>query len=1718
MSIFISWRGCNRTSKDKIVCEIRKILPNEAVWESDENCMTNFSKECMEAIHKCEVFVALLSEASMQMSYMLNEIIEARNLENSGKLNILVYKLEDFEYTPEFSMQLNHVPDSNYLGRLYGDDSGITTLITRIKFMLDRRRSGTPELPYDVNTPQIDGTILGKNRYFVDGSRTDELSKIDDAFNESNVIVLSYMDGYGKKSLIKKYLENNNFNVCTSLSSFNGSIKDFLVNELNFTNVNAKIFENISTSKLINKKIELLNKVQRDTLLVVPNVVFDKQDVDLIDLFDNINCKIIFVTQIVPNYIKDKWPNISVKSMETDKLKELFYHYIPNIDLTVKEKLDKSLSNYIDNVDGHTKTIELTSKNIADDMSISSNDIVNILDDLNTNKLETDLSKRIFESISNMFDVKNFSDEEKGIILSACYLCQMPLDENIFVNVLKDINLFNQDIINKLINLNWIDRDIVNKTISIEKLLANVCLKKINNEEVELNAFRFLVDTLSDSYVNGNYNNVKAYLKRLTIYFNSKDLTEITDIINLYLKEVDYRNEEVSKVSIKDVLDRLNIFSETTNYYFPNEEFEELFSILLYYLKKEFSLLLAITDYKDDNKLSNAVVSTILHDEGFSSLINECLETFENERLKNIINDLLFKLVSDENNIIYNVMLACNEISKLDKDEYEEELIGTYEVILLLLYNLVLTNKSNIYLCSKLCKKYIEIVDDLESDYDYEVNTTELYIITLTYFDTLIDLYDSSKELDNTFEDLMYLIKTNKDNIYTSETDYYEILASRLYYYTDNICYNNKLNNKIDELLSMFTDIPLLSDDIFSSKVNFIDKVFKYYIDNIMIDEAKDFINKYFNDDITSYNYDKDNRIVDTINNIISTRDTLLSPTLFDDFVDKAEVYEDYYKAFQLEYNDKKSYLLYTEIAKKAKDVDYSNLSSDDIKNEIKKLKMQAAMGMKWEMISPKAFALVSEVGYRILGYRHHLVQYIGASMMLDGKIAEIYNGEGKTYTIILVAFVKSLYNKKIRIIDSNEYLVKRNYTWMKGVLEELGLKVGMLTLSTLRNDLNDCDVVYEEILSGMYKRIATEFSFKANNSFDVAIVDEADLTIVEYASKPMYKTTNKVDEKYKELCEALHAVYKKVCDNKDKYWSFKNGRVSLKKEIFDYISREFNSSLTGLDQKEVNKIQEIFVACIETYEIFKINVSYYVVNNNIMVENKVTGKLLDVNPLYKFMIAKKEGLNHICETIKFSETSIDNFITVYEYIKDFEFVCGTTATASSMEHEFKKLYGLNVMRVPTNIPIKRIDNKPLVFYDFNAKMKHIISLIEEKHEKKQPVLLLSNSINESINVSKILKDKGIEHLLINGANIDKEAHLFNESGRLGMVTVSTSISNRGVDIVLGGNYTEMIKELLINKGYSKESVEKAIYEKSSDDYLIEEIREKYNALHSLYKQTATKEKEEILEVGGLCVIGTSCFEDLRIEQQLRGRAGRQGQAGESYVFYSFKDPNFQKLLGSSANFLDKMISTLGDDAIDSKLLNNTVERSRRILQNRIYESVVNKDEIIYFEKYRERLLEFKNDVLKKKITFDDIIDKYFINSKLVLRDITDHVKDGEPIKNYLSISLGKDITNYSKLKDKQIVKELERFIKTYLESNPDSIYHICNKYPEQLFMILEFIIGLIWKNYISKMNIEIDKYKNNQLVNINKKKKILNSISLEIFENEFHESITMFIFSKVRK
>ena len=1722
MSIFISWRGSDREDKNKIVSQIRKELPNEIIWESDENCMTNFSEECMKAISQCEVFVCLLSEASMKMSYMLNEIIAGRTRENNGELNILVYKISDFEYTPEFSMQLNHIPDSNYLGRLYNDNSGIYTLINRIKKLLEKRRSGNPEKPFDVNVPIIDGITLGKNRYFVENSRDKELLQIDNCFKKSNIIVLNYMDGYGKKSVAKEYFQNNNIiNKAFTFNMFEGSLKDFFISELKFTNVNKNIFEGLKDDKLILKKIEFLKKLDNDTLLVIPNVIFTNEDNDILDYLDDVKCRIIIITQIIPKYLNDKWPIINIKRMEDEKLKELFYHYYPSLSEDDKKTISKTLDEFIDNVDGHTKTIELTSKNLSEEINLNVNDIPNILLNINGSS-NNDLSNRIFESISNMFDVRKFNDIEKSILLCGCYLCSVPINEKLFIECLNSIGINNVESLNKLIKLNWIDRDVQNKTVSMEKLLINVCFNKIKlNNNIEEICVEFIYDELENAYISGNLNDIKTSFKRLSLYVSLKQVKEFSNLIDLVVKELDYSNSEISNISYKDAINTLNIINEKLDYFFDNKKIEIIMSKLIDTLINELNFVKAISEYKNNETLSTTVINSIITTKEYSEYVEEVINDLSNNRIKEIINDLFFNILSGNKNIIINVLIACNELNRFINTEYVDDLLIANGILLSLLYNLIITNKSNKFVINSLSKKYIEINDDLETLIDdYESDETKLLIVTISYLENLLDFNENSIVLDNTYEDFIDLIDRNHNKVYKDLQSYYDVKSNLMSLYIRNKISNNDIDIANENIQSLFS-IPTSSDIIYISKVYVVKDMFDKYLNNTEIEEAKEFISKYLTDDIINYESDLYD-IKAIVDDLSSTKDTLLSPSLFDEFMDEANEYEDYYKAFQLEYNDKKSYEKYSEIARKAKIVNYENFQFEDIQKEVKKLKMQATMGMKWDVISPNAFALVSEAGYRILGYRHHLVQYIGGAMLLDGKIAEIYNGEGKTYTIILAAFVKYLYNKKVRIIDSNEYLVERNYKWMKGVLEYLGLKVGLIHPKIIvepNDKIKEYDVIYEHIFAGMHHKLRSEFALNNQIKYDCAIIDEADLTIVENAPKQINLNSFKVDEEYKILCNNIHNIYLEMDSDPVKYWELKNGRVYLKKPTYDLVSKRMNINLESEKNTYLLQIEEIMIAAIEVYNLFKLNQNYYIIKNDIKVEDKKSGKLLDVRALYKYLIAKKEKLDYLCEVIKFNKEVVHNFITVYEYINSFDSICGTTATASSMEHEFKKLYNLDIVRVPTNIPIKRIDHKPLIYYNFEPKMKHIINMIEEKSSTGQPILMLSNSINESLIVSKMLKEKGIYHLLINGANINEEAHLFNESGMKGMITISTSISNRGVDIVLGGNYKENVKQILLKNGYSKEKIDKAVYgttntlDKNNIEYNeLMEIKDKYNSLCAIYAKKSIEEREDILKLGGLCVIGTSCFEDLRIEQQMRGRAGRQGQPGESYVFYSFKDPNLQRLLGSSVNFVDKMMVSIGDEAFDSKLLNRTIERSRRIIQNRTYESVLNKENIIYFIEKRKMLKEFKQNLENKRITKNDLVDKYIVNNETVHNLIKEYIKTHE-IYDVCLKGLIKylPIDNFN-IKDKLLPRIIQNAINNYIENEKDSVLN-----GDIIIQLYEFMIKSIWEEYIKKMNAQIDTYKNNQLINENKKKKILKKYSDDIFVNIFEEKIRLIIFAKVK-
>ncbi|ADH60340.1 preprotein translocase, SecA subunit [Thermoanaerobacter mathranii subsp. mathranii str. A3] len=644
---------------------------------------------------------------------------------------------------------------------------------------------------------------------------------------------------------------------------------------------------------------------------------------------------------------------------------------------------------------------------------------------------------------------------------------------------------------------------------------------------------------------------------------------------------------------------------------------------------------------------------------------------------------------------------------------------------------------------------------------------------------------------------------------------------------------------------------------------------------------------------------------------------------------------------------------------------------TDEFKNRLKN-------GETLDDILPEAFAVVREAAWRTLKMKHFRVQVIGGIVLHQGRIAEMKTGEGKTLVATLPAYLNALEGKGVHIVTVNDYLAKRDRDWMGKIYEFLGLSVGVI--------LHDMGPEERK------KAYAADITYGTNNEFgfdylrdnmviykedmvqrglNYAIVDEVDSILIDEARTPLI--ISGVGEKSTDMYKLADRFVRTLKKDEDYVVDEKAKTVSLTEK--GVVKAEKFFGIKNLADIENMEISHHINQALKAHAIMKRDIDYVVKDGQVIIVDEFTGRLM-------FGRRYSEGLHQAIEAkegVKVErESKTLATITFQNYFRMYKKLAGMTGTAQTEEQEFRAIYGLDVVVIPTNKPMIRIDHPDVIYKTEEAKFRAVVEDIVEHHKKGQPVLVGTISIEKSERLSAMLKKRGIPHQVLNAKYHEKEAEIIAQAGRKGAVTIATNMAGRGTDILLGGNPEFIAKKKMLEEGYSKEIINEAAGYGPISGEEVKKARERYFELLEEAKKETEREHDEVVKLGGLYIIGTERHEARRIDNQLRGRAGRQGDPGETRFYISLED-DLMRLFGSER--VKNMMDTLGiddDQPIEHKILTKQIEQAQKkveginfdtrkhVLQ---YDDVMNKQrEIIYAQ--RRKVLEGEN--LKESI-FDMI-------------------------------------------------------------------------------------------------------------------------------------------------
>lgn len=669
---------------------------------------------------------------------------------------------------------------------------------------------------------------------------------------------------------------------------------------------------------------------------------------------------------------------------------------------------------------------------------------------------------------------------------------------------------------------------------------------------------------------------------------------------------------------------------------------------------------------------------------------------------------------------------------------------------------------------------------------------------------------------------------------------------------------------------------------------------------------------------------------------------------------------------------------------------EYSKLSDEELKDNTNKLKERLKGGETLDDILPEAFATVREASKRVLGMTPYRVQVEGGIILHQGRIAEMKTGEGKTLVETMPAYLNALEGKGVHIVTVNDYLAKRDRDWMGKVFEYLGLSVGCIVHDMPKDERK---MAYaSDITYGTNNEFGFDYLrdnmviYKENmvqRELNYAIVDEVDSILIDEARTPLIisgqgdKSTN-LYELAKTFVSRLSVRVQDPDEHVDPLDRFVK-QEEEEEETKDYVVNEKDRSVL-LTELGTKKAEEFFkvenLSDIENMEIIhhinqamkarslmKKDKDYVVKDGEIIIVDEFTGRLMFGRRYSDGLhqaIEAKEGLEVRSESKTLATITFQNYFRMYKKLS------GMTGTAKTEEEEFQDIYHMDVIEIPTNKPVIRQDNPDEIYRTEAEKFGAVIDDIKARHETGQPVLVGTISIEKSEELSKLLKKTGIKHEVLNAKFHDKEAEIVAQAGRLGQVTIATNMAGRGTDIILGGNPEFMAKQAMRRKGLSEEEMAQVDSHEDTKDAEILKNRKEYDEYVEQYKKELQEEKAKVIDAGGLHIIGTERHESRRIDNQLRGRAGRQGDPGSS-TFYISAEDDLMRLFGGDKfkNAIDMMKMPEGD-SIKSPVLTRLIESAQRKVEGNNYgirkhvlkyDDVMNKQrEVIYAE--RKKLLE----------------------------------------------------------------------------------------------------------------------------------------------------------------
>ena len=638
-------------------------------------------------------------------------------------------------------------------------------------------------------------------------------------------------------------------------------------------------------------------------------------------------------------------------------------------------------------------------------------------------------------------------------------------------------------------------------------------------------------------------------------------------------------------------------------------------------------------------------------------------------------------------------------------------------------------------------------------------------------------------------------------------------------------------------------------------------------------------------------------------------------------------------------------------------------------KDEISKLETAEEKFKYMDRILPEAFAAVREASKRTIGLRHYDVQLIGGIVLHQGKVAEMKTGEGKTLVATLPVYLNALAGKGVHVVTVNDYLAKRDAEWMGPIYNYLGISVGYLQNDMEKDDRKkayNSDVTYgtnsEFGFDYLRDNMAFSLDEKVQRDLFYAIVDEADSILIDEARTPLI--ISGPSEENIDIYYIADSIVRKLKKDRDFTVDEKTKTAVLTDEgirkVEDMVSKMVDIKDFNLFDPKFSDLLHGIIQSLRAHHLFKKDIDYVVSDGKVVIVDEFTGRIM---PGRRW----SDGLHQAVEAKEKVKIEAENqtlaTITLQNYFRLYEKLAGMTGTAETEAEELKEIYGLDVVVIPTNKPVIRIDHPDVIYKTQKAKFNAVVKEIEENYKKGRPVLVGTSSIETSEYLSSLLRRKKIPHQVLNAKYHEREAEIVAQAGRLKAVTIATNMAGRGTDILLGGNPDFLAKKELKKRGITPEKVGE------------EKYQEEYRKAYEKYKRITDEEKKKVIELGGLYIIATERNEARRIDNQLRGRSGRQGDPGETRFFLSLED-NLLRLFGSDrVKRMMEIMNVPDDEPITHKMVSKALENAQRRVEQQNFQ--IRKRLLEYDEVYnvqRKVIYEQRNQLLEGQDFRDDVI------------------------------------------------------------------------------------------------------------------------------------------------